>query len=101
MSFDSHLRDAHMESVIRRYYARLEKNLGARKPATLTFEKVMAEAEKQTALSCLMLCMMQDTMQSLFANGDGPDAEARKARMIKRTKDGVDYAAKYLDFLSD
>jgi len=97
MSFDSDLRNAHLEDIIKRYYECLQKKLGDKMPEGLTFERVLHMAHEQTAINCLMLFFMQDTMQSMFAPLDGPESEIKRDRMIKTTKKGLDYAAKFLD----
>jgi len=98
MSADSHLRDDHLEDLIKRYYETLIKKLGKdHTPKDLTYDFLFKLAEEQTAVNCMMLFFMQDTMQAMFAPPDGPESEAKRERLIKRTKDAFDYAAKILD----
>jgi len=100
MSCDSDIREAHLDAVIKHYYACLSKKLGKDMPEQLTLEKVLEMAHEHTAINCMMMFFMQDTMQSLFAPTDSPDAEIKRERMLKTTKKGLEYAAKVLDIMA-
>jgi thiamine kinase-like enzyme len=98
MSVDAHLRTAHFDDLIKRYYDRLTKKLGPdRMPKELTFDRIYKLAEEQTALNCLMMFFMQDQMQAIFAPPDKPDSEIKRERMIKNMKAGFEYASKIFE----
>lgn len=100
MSTDADLIEAHMEKIVKHYYDHLVKKLGDQKPKEMTYDRVLKLVHEYTAVSCLMFVMMQDTLQAMFAPGDNPEDEAKRQRLIKRTKGGLKYASKILDIVA-
>lgn len=98
MSCDNDLREAHMDEIFKHYYDHLVRKLGDKKPDSITYDRVIKLGHDYTAASCLMLLMMQDVLQALFAPGDSPEDVARRQRMMERTKGGLEYAIKTLGF---
>jgi len=99
MCANTDMLEEQLEKVIRHYYNSLEKKLGNRMPKEYTFERAFELAQEYTAFSCLMMLLMHDAMDAIFAT-DGPEGEARKQRMLHKAKGGIAYASTILDISS-